>query len=159
MKLFDGAKLKQMRLDAKLTQYDLAPLTNITQTRISDIERNVRQPLPKEIDAFMAVFGKTKADFLSDEREIVVISGTFTKTKKDGKPPHPPEFLAETRPAGDRGATGALIDTKSEQLELFSGTDVQLGSDLAGFVLIRADTYNELVESQAKLHKMQSLLK
>ncbi|HEM3496841.1 helix-turn-helix transcriptional regulator [Streptococcus suis] len=159
MKLFDGAKLKQMRLDAKLTQYDLAPLTNITQTRISDIERNVRQPLPKEVDAFMAVFGKTKADFLSDEREIVVISGTFTKTKKDGKPPHPPEFLAETRPAGDRGATGALIDAKSEQLELFSGTDVQLGSDLAGFVLIRADTYNELVESQAKLYKMQSLLK
>ncbi len=82
MKLFDGAKLKQMRLDAKLTQYDLAPLTNITQTRISDIERNVRQPLPKEIDAFMAVFGKTKADFLSDERDIVVISGTFTKTKR-----------------------------------------------------------------------------
>lgn len=69
MKLFDGAKLKQMRLDAKLTQYDLAPLTNITQTRISDIERNVRQPLPKEVDAFMAVFGKTTADFLSDERE------------------------------------------------------------------------------------------
>ncbi|HEL2022714.1 TPA: helix-turn-helix transcriptional regulator [Streptococcus suis] len=157
MKVFDGAKLKQMRLDAKLTQYDLAPLTNITQTRISDIERNVRQPLPKEVDAFMAVFGKTKADFLSDEREIVVISGTFTKTKKDETPP--PEFLGETRPAGDRGATGLIIDTKSEQLELFPGTDVQLGSDLAGFVLIRADTYNELIESQAKLHQLQSLLK
>lgn len=65
----------------------------------------------------------------------------------------------EIRPAGDRGATGALIDTKSEQLELFSGTDVHLGSDLAGFVLIRADTYNELVESQAKLRQLQSLLK
>ncbi len=116
MKLFDGAKLKQMRLDAKLTQYDLAPLTNITQTRISDIERNVRQPLPKEVDAFMAVFGKTKADFLSDEREIVVISGTFTKTKKDGKPPHPPGFLVETRPACDRGTTtGQPVEEVEQQ--------------------------------------------
>ena len=56
MKVFDGAKLKQMRLDAQLTQYDLAPLTDITQTRISDIERNVRPPLVKEIDAFMSFF-------------------------------------------------------------------------------------------------------
>lgn len=64
MKVFDGAKLKQMRLDAQLTQYDLAPLTDITQTRISDIERNVRPPLVKEIDAFMSVFIKAKTYLL-----------------------------------------------------------------------------------------------
>ena len=159
MKVFDGAKLKQMRLDAELTQYDLAPLTNITQTRISDIERNVRVPTHREVAAFKSVFSKSDTDFLSDEKDIVVITNTFTKSKKDETPPHPLEFLVETRPACDPGPTGLIVDMKSEQLELFPGTDVQLGSDLAGFVLIRADTYNELVESQAKLHQLQSLLK
>ncbi len=88
-----------------------------------------------------------------------MLSLVHLQRQKGWKTTTSPEFLAETRPACDRGTTGSLIDTKSEQLELFPGIDVQIGSDLAGFVLIRADTYNELVESQAKLHKMQSLLK
>lgn len=152
MKVFDGAKLKQMRLDAQLTQYDLAPLTDITQTRISDIERNVRPPLVKEIDAFMSVFRKAKTDFLSDEKDIVVISGTFTKNKKDNN-------------SDDKGrisnATfdGIVIDRQSEQLELFPSDKLPIGRDLAGYVILNTETYAELLESQEKLHKLQNLLK
>lgn len=156
MKVFDGAKLKQMRLDAQLTQYDLAPLTDITQTRISDIERNVRPPLTKEIDAFMSVFRKAKTDFLSDEKDIVVISGTFTKNKKEEI-----ETTSFTDAANKvNSAFTNLGDAmKGEQLELFSSDKLPIGRDLTGYVILSTETYAELLESQEKLHKLQNLLK
>ena len=52
MKVFDGAKMRALRKDAGLTQYDLAPMVGISQNRVSDIERNVTTPTIDEIDAF-----------------------------------------------------------------------------------------------------------
>jgi len=156
MKVFDGAKLKQMRLDAQLTQYDLAPLTDITQTRISDIERNVRPPLAKEIDAFMSVFRKAKTDFLSDEKDIVVISGTFTKNKKEDVETN---SFTDAANKVNSAFTNLGDAMKGEQLELFPSDKLPIGRDLTGYVILNAETYAELLESQEKLHKLQNLLK
>lgn len=156
MKVFDGAKLKQMRLDAQLTQYDLAPLTDITQTRISDIERNVRPPLAKEIDAFMSVFRKAKTDFLSDEKDIVVISGTFTKNKKEDAEP---TTFTDAANKVNSAFTNLGDAMKGEQLELFPSDKLPIGRDLTGYVILSTETYAELLESQQKLHKLQNLLK
>lgn len=154
MKVFDGAKLKKMRLDAKLTQYDLAPLTNIAQTRISDIERNVRRPSPDEIDAFMTVFRTAKTDFLSDEKEIIVISGTFTKNKKENL-----DINSSQDSQSEPTFTGIVFDKSSVQLELFPNDKVPLGVDLVGYVILTKEVYAELIKSQEKLHKLQNLLK
>lgn len=158
MKVFDGAKLKQMRLDAQLTQYDLAPLTDITQTRISDIERNVRPPLAKEIDAFMSIFRKAKTDFLSDEKDIVVITGTYTKTKKEADNSETVTFTDAANKVNS-AFTNLGDAMKGEQLELFPSDKLPIGRDLAGYVILNTETYAELLESQEKLHKLQNLLK
>ncbi|HGA3793716.1 TPA: helix-turn-helix domain-containing protein, partial [Streptococcus agalactiae] len=52
MKVFDGAKMRAIRKELRLTQYELSPMVGITQNRISDIERNVTTPTITEIDAF-----------------------------------------------------------------------------------------------------------
>lgn len=49
MKVFDGAKMRAIRKEAELTQYDLAPMVGISQNRVSDIERNVTTPTIEEI--------------------------------------------------------------------------------------------------------------
>lgn len=144
MKVFDGAKLKQMRLDAQLTQYDLAPMIGISQNRVSDIERNVTAPTVDEIDAFADALKTQVSAFLSDDTEIEVITNTFTKKKKGIE--------------GD--AKDELeLDKSSEQLELFASDKLPVGSDLSGYVIIKAETYAELLENQEKLHKLQNLLK
>lgn len=139
MKVFDGAKMRAIRKEAELTQYDLAPMVGISQNRVSDIERNVTTPTIEEIKAFTHALNTQISSFLSNESEIEVIANTFTKKKKDTD--------AESH-----------LDTPTEQMELFVD-DTLLGHDLAGYVLISHKTYLELLDSQDRLKQLQKLLK
>lgn len=112
MKVFDGAKMRAIRKEAELTQYDLAPMVGISQNRVSDIERNVTTPTNEEIEAFADALNTQVSSFLSNESEIEVIANTFTKKKKDTD-------------------AGSHFDTPTEQMELFVD-DTLLGHDLAG---------------------------
>lgn len=145
MKVFDGVKMRNIRKDAGLTQYDIAPMVGISQNRVSDIERNVTAPTVDEIDAFAEALNTHVSVFLSDDTDIEVITNTFTKKKKE----------IEQIEHFD----GIKIDKTSEQLELFPSEKLPIGSDLAGYVILSTEIYAELLESQGKLHKLQSLLK
>lgn len=139
MKVFDGAKMRAIRKEAELTQYDLAPMVGISQNRVSDIERNVTTPTNEEIEAFADALNTQVSSFLSNESEIEVIANTFTKKKKDTD--------AESH-----------FDNTTEQMELFVD-DTLLGHDLTGYVLISHKTYLELLDSQDRLKQLQKLLK
>lgn len=139
MKVFDGAKMRAIRKEAELTQYDLAPMVGISQNRVSDIERNVTTPTNEEIEAFADALNTQVSSFLSNESEIEVIANTFTKKKKDTD-------------------AGSHFDTPTEPMELFVD-DTLLGHDLAGYVLISYETYLELLDSQDRLKQLQKLLK
>ncbi|MHC3753060.1 helix-turn-helix domain-containing protein [Streptococcus suis] len=144
MKVFDGAKMRALRKDAGLTQYDLAPMVGISQNRVSDIERNVTAPTVDEIDAFAEALKTQVSAFLSDDTEIEVIANTFTKKKKgDNVEPH---------------FDGIKVDNSTEQLELFVD-DSLTGQDLTGYILVRAEIYEQLLENQQRLQQLQSLLK
>lgn len=139
MKVFDGAKMRAIRKEAELTQYDLAPMVGISQNRVSDIERNVTTPTIEEIESFADALNTQVSSFLSNESEIEVIANTFTKKKKDTD--------AESH-----------FDAPTEQMELFVD-DTLLGHDLTGYVLISQKTYLELLDSQDRLKQLQKLLK
>lgn len=139
MKVFDGAKMRAIRKEAELTQYDLAPMVGISQNRVSDIERNVTTPTNEEIEAFADALNTQVSSFLSNESEIEVIANTFTKKKK--------ETDAESH-----------FDNSTEQMELFVD-DTLLGHDLTGYVLISQKNYLELLDSQDRLKQLQKLLK
>ena len=140
MKVFDGAKLRSMRKDAGLTQYDLAPLLDISQNRISDIERNVTDPTTLDIERFAEILKCPVSTFLSDEDDIEVVVNTFKKNKKNGKS------------SDDESGS-------SEQLELLIDEEVPTGQDLAGYILIKQDVYQSLIEDKEKLKQLLSLLK
>ncbi len=144
MKVFDGIKMRNIRKDAGLTQYDIAPMVGISQNRVSDIERNVTSPTLEEIDAFAEALNTHVSVFLSDDTEIEVITNTFTKKKKETE---------------QQSFDGIAIDNSPGQLELFPNDKLPIGSDLAGYVILNAETYTELLDSQEKLHKLQNLLK
>ncbi|WP_074389218.1 helix-turn-helix domain-containing protein [Streptococcus suis] len=146
MKVFDGAKMRALRKDAGLTQYDLAPMVGISQNRVSDIERNVTTPTIDEIDAFADALKTQVSSFLSDETDIVVVENTFTKRKKD---------IDHT---GQDKDIKSDTHTQSEQLELFVDDNLT-GQDLTGYILVRADIYEQLLENQQRLQQLQSLLK
>ena len=139
MKVFDGAKMRAIRKEAELTQYDLAPMVGISQNRVSDIERNVTAPTIEEIKAFTDALNTQVSSFLSNDSEIEVIVNTFTKKKKDTD--------AESH-----------FDNPTEQMELFVD-DSLLGHDLTGYVLISQKSYLELLDSQDRLKQLQKLLK
>lgn len=141
MKVFDGAKLREIRKEAGLTQYDLAPIVGITQNRVSDIERNVTDPTTVEIDAFAEALNIPISAFLNDETEIVVVTNTFTKKKKADN------------------ASSSSEEIPSEQLELLPGNEEITGRDLAGYILIKQEVYQSLLDSQNRLQQLQSLLK
>lgn len=140
MKVFDGAKLRSMRKDAGLTQYDLAPLLDISQNRISDIERNVTDPTTVDIERFAEILKCPVSTFLSDEDDIEVVVNTFKKNKKNGKS------------SDDESGS-------SEQLELLVDEEVPTGRDLSGYILIKQDVYQSLIEDKEKLKQLLSLLK
>ncbi|HEO7724280.1 TPA: helix-turn-helix transcriptional regulator [Streptococcus agalactiae] len=137
MKVFDGAKMRAICKELRLTQYELSPMVGITQNRISDIERNVTTPTITEIDAFSDALKTHVSLFLNNENEIEVVTNTFTKKKKGAE----------------------KIDNSSDQMDLFSSEKSLVGSDLEGYVIIHTETYAKLLESQEKLHKLQNLLK
>lgn len=137
MKVFDGAKMRAIRKELRLTQYELSPMVGITQNRISDIERNVTTPTITEIDAFSDALKTHVSLFLNNENEIEVVTNTFTKKKKGAE----------------------KIDNSSDQMDLFSSEKSLVGSDLEGYVIVHTETYAKLLESQEKLHKLQNLLK
>ena len=139
MKVFDGAKLRAIRKEAGLTQYDLAPKLDVSQNRVSDIERNVADPTTVEIDAFAEILKCQVSAFLSDEADIVVITNTFTKRKK--------------------GIVSDAEEDTSEQLELLPDDGVITGRDLTGYILIKQEAYQSFLEDQSKLKRLQSLLK
>ena len=141
MKVFDGAKMRAIRKEAGLTQYDLAPIVGITQNRVSDIERNVTDPTTVEIDAFAEALNSPISAFLNDETEIVVVTNTFTKKKKADN------------------ASSSSEEIPSEQLELLPGNEEITGRDLAGYILIKQEVYLDLLNSKNKLQQLQSLLK
>ncbi|GGE26442.1 helix-turn-helix domain-containing protein [Streptococcus himalayensis] len=144
MKVFDGAKMRTIRKEAGLTQYDLAPMVGISQNRVSDIERNVTTPTIGEIDALADALKTQVSAFLNDETKIEVIANTFTKKKKDTEQKECFESVK--------------MDSSSEQLELFVD-DALIGRDLTGYILIRAEVYKELLENQKRLQQLQSFLK
>ncbi len=39
MKVFDGAKMRTIRKEEKLTQYDLAPMVGISQDRLKQLQK------------------------------------------------------------------------------------------------------------------------
>ncbi|MGT2969091.1 helix-turn-helix domain-containing protein [Streptococcus azizii] len=144
MKVFDGAKMRAIRKEAGLTQYDLAPIVGISQNRVSDIERNVTAPTVDEIDAFAEALKIQVSAFLSDDTEIEIVANTFTKKKKS---------------TGQVEVfDGIKIDNPPGQLELFVD-DTLTGRDLTGYILVREDIYKELLENQQRLHQLQSFLK
>ena len=82
MKVFDGAKMRAIRKEAELTQYDLAPMVGISQNRVSDIERNVTTPTIEEIEAFADALNTQVSSFLSNESEIEVIATPLPRRKR-----------------------------------------------------------------------------
>lgn len=123
MKVFDGAKMREIRKNLKLTQYDLAPMTNITQNRISDIERNVTAPTIKEIDALSDALNINVSEFLNNETEIEVVVNTFTKKKKGTDK--------------TEGFNGLKIDELSGQIDIFANEKYPVGRDLSGYVILK----------------------
>ena len=78
MKVFDGAKMRSIRKEAELTQYDLAPMVGISQNRVSDIERNVTTPTIEEIEAFADALNTQVSSFLPRRKRIQMQSLTLT---------------------------------------------------------------------------------
>lgn len=144
---FDGAKLQQYRKGLNLTQYDLAPMIWITQNRVSDIERNVTDPSPEEIEAFASALNVKVSDFLSDEKEIVVITNTFTKGKKQSGQEQQELFEEDA----------IDVQQQSKQLDLFVDEDF-LARDLTGYVIIKKEDYQKLIECQNHLQWMMDNL-
>lgn len=144
MKVFDGAKLKKFRKEAGLSQYALAPLVDVSQNRISDIERNVTDPTTIEIDAFASALNCPASAFLNDETEIEVVKNTFSKSKK-----------VDSSQTNDVAA----VNSKSEQLELLPALGALVYNDLSGYVLIDMQHYQELLECQKVVKKLQNVLK
>ncbi|HEN5913947.1 helix-turn-helix domain-containing protein [Streptococcus agalactiae] len=145
MKVFDGAKMREIRKNLKLTQYDLAPMTNITQNRISDIERNVTAPTIKEIDALSDALNINVSEFLNNETEIEVVVNTFTKKKKGTDK--------------TEGFNGLKIDELSGQIDIFANEKYPVGRDLSGYVILKKETYISLIEDQEKFNKLKNILK
>lgn len=49
MKVFDGAKMRTIRKEAKLTQYGLAPMVGISQDRLKQLQKLLKWGVCDEI--------------------------------------------------------------------------------------------------------------
>ncbi|KLL30092.1 DNA-binding protein [Streptococcus agalactiae] len=125
--------------------HPLAPMTNITQNRISDIERNVTAPTIKEIDALSDALNINVSEFLNNETEIEVVVNTFTKKKKGTDK--------------TEGFNGLKIDELSGQIDIFANEKYPVGRDLSGYVILKKETYISLIEDQEKFNKLKNILK
>ncbi|WP_249630605.1 helix-turn-helix domain-containing protein [Streptococcus uberis] len=143
MKVFDGQKLKDIRKNKKMTQYDLAKCTGITQTRISDIERNVTNATNKEKTLITSALNFDIYYFLSDEKNINVVVNTFKKGKNKEK-----QLELNQEPTHQN---------EVKQLELFEEKSL-IGQDLAGFILINAKDYQDLLDAKKRLEKLGNII-
>lgn len=143
MKVFDGQKLKDIRKNKKMTQYDLAKCTGITQTRISDIERNVTNATNKEKTLITSALNFDIYYFLSDEKDINVVVNTFKKGKNKEK-----QLELNQEPTHQN---------EVKQLELFEEKSL-IGQDLAGFILINAKDYQDLLDAKKRLEKLGNII-
>lgn len=75
--MFDGNKLRQLRLERNLTQIELAKIFNTSHATINRYEKGVNEPDSKTINRFADYF-KVSADFLlgrtDDRYNIELIS-------------------------------------------------------------------------------------
>lgn len=143
MKVFDGQKLKDIRKNKKMTQYDLAKCTGITQTRISDIERNVTNATNKEKTLITSALNFDIYYFLSDEKDINVVVNTFKKGKNKEK-----QLELNQEPTHQN---------EVKQLELFEEKSL-IGQDLAGFILINAKDYQDLLDAKKRFEKLENII-
>lgn len=143
MKVFDGQKLKDIRKNKKMTQYDLAKCTGITQTRISDIERNVTNATNKEKTLITSALNFDIYYFLSDEKNINVVVNTFKKGKNKEK-----QLELNQEPTHQN---------EVKQLELFEEKSL-IGQDLAGFILINAKDYQDLLDAKKRFEKLENII-
>lgn len=143
MKVFDGQKLKDIRKNKKMIQYDLAKCTGITQTRISDIERNVTNATNKEKTLITSALNFDIYYFLSDEKDINVVVNTFKKGKNKEK-----QLELNQEPTHQN---------EVKQLELFEEKSL-IGQDLAGFILINAKDYQDLLDAKKRLEKLGNII-
>ena len=67
MNMIDFKLMKALRIEAGLTQMDMAERTGISQTHYAFIERGLRIPTIPYLEAIAAVFGATAKDFIVEE--------------------------------------------------------------------------------------------
>ncbi|MCK1239258.1 helix-turn-helix domain-containing protein [Streptococcus uberis] len=143
MQVFDGQKLKDIRKNKKLTQYDLAKYTGIAQTRISDIERNTTIAGNTEKAKIISALDFDLSYFLSDEKDIKVVVNTFKKGKNREK-----QLVKKQE---------EIYQKESKQLELFDEKTL-IGQDLAGFILISSKDYQDLLDAKKRLEKLENII-
>lgn len=158
MQVFDGQKLKDIRKRFNLTQYELSAMTNITQARISDIERNVTTVRSEEIISLSRALTCDKDDFYSDKKDVKVIMNTFKKGKKvisNSENDINSSFKVcdfYEQPSGD-----GINVIRPRQLELFDEKTL-IGQDLAGFILISSKDYQDLLDAKKRLEKLGNII-
>lgn len=67
--MIDTKLMRSLRLEAGLTQMDMAERTGISQAHYSFIEKGKRIPTIPYLEAIAAVFGGTAKDFIIDEED------------------------------------------------------------------------------------------
>lgn len=157
MQVFDGAKVKENRKRFNLTQYELSAMTNITQARISDIERNVTTVRSEEIISLSRALICDKDNFYSDKEDIKVVMNTFKKGKKGIS--NSENDIHSSFKVGDfyEQSSGDGINViKSRQLELFDEKSL-IGQDLSGFVIISNQEYTKLLDAKERLEKFENI--
>ncbi|RMI79762.1 helix-turn-helix transcriptional regulator [Streptococcus iniae] len=153
MKVFDGAKVKENRKRFNLTQYELSAMTNITQARISDIERNVTTVRSEEIISLSRALTCDKDDFYSDKQDVKVIMNTFKKGKKEVNSTKQRQI---TFPPYSENIEYGIRKHETKQLELFDEKSL-IGQDLTGFVLITSNEYQKLLDAKKRLEKFENI--
>ena len=82
--MIDTKLMRSLRLEAGLTQMDMAERTGISQAHYSFIEKGKRIPTIPYLEAIAAVFGGTAKDFIME----------------DANPPLPRKVAARPRGSG-----------------------------------------------------------
>ncbi|WP_249630121.1 helix-turn-helix domain-containing protein [Streptococcus uberis] len=154
MQVFDGAKVKENRKRFNLTQYELSEMTNITQARISDIERNVTTVRSEEIISLSRALTCDKDDFYSDKKDVKVIMNTFKKGKKEVNSTNQRQI---TFPPYSENLEDGTRKPETKQLELFEEKSM-IGQDLAGFILISSKDYQDLLDAKKRLEKLGNII-
>ncbi|EMG24675.1 helix-turn-helix domain-containing protein [Streptococcus parauberis] len=155
MQVFDGAKVKENRKRFNLTQYELSAMTNITQARISDIERNVTTVRSEEIISLSRALICDKDNFYSDKKDVKVIMNTFKKGKKEVNSTKQRQIISPFS-AYSKNLEYGIRKPETKQLELFDEKSL-IGQDLSGFVIISNQEYTKLLDAKERLEKFENI--